>query len=429
MLRKPLLKLVVILLLGLGSSAALIWAQDSPPNAPPNTFPIQQPNQQPEVTDTPTDQSPIQVTRTEPAQFTTGQAGTLSVFGANFSTSTTVRLVGIGLLQVTFVNSSALTAVLPADLAQGQYGIEVSDPGGGTVMSPNTLDGHPSTAAAADLRTADCLPNGAAHLRAADANSRAALARRARISQPTLRRRSRAARSQLTFVIINQGNRTAQGVSVSLDSGGKFVPANGQAGATLPDLPPGSSTQVTLNVVAAMDASEGPNSVPITMAFRDFEGKTYTSKADLSVEIAAVNEAPQVTMVRYQIDPAPAAPGEPVTLHLTVANTGNRPAAQVLIRIGGDKNILLAGEQGDSFPLGALQPGQIVTIDLPMVVDTAAEAGPQSQAVTISYLQGGDIKQSTTSMTVAVARVVKPDPLILLAQLQHRRRDRITDPR
>jgi hypothetical protein len=219
---------------------------------------------------------------------------------------------------------------------------------------------------------------------------------------------------QLNFVLINQGNRTAQGVSVSVDSGGKFVPASGQAAATLPDIPPGASTPVTLNVLAAMDASEGPNTVPITMAFRDFEGKTYTSKADLSVEVSALNAAPQVTMTGYQLEPAPAEPGDPVMVQITVSNTGNKPAAQVLVRIGGENGILLAGQRGDSYPLGDLEPGESVTVELPMVVNSETEAGPQAQPLTISYLQGGEIKQTTSSLTVNIARVVKPEPLILL---------------
>src|SRR5690606_37450427 len=57
----------------------------------------------------------------------------------------------------------------------------------------------------------------------------------------------------LTFEVVNQGNRTAQGVFVSVDSGGKFVPAAGQASATLPDIAPGGVYSVSLSVVAAMD--------------------------------------------------------------------------------------------------------------------------------------------------------------------------------
>ena len=239
-----------------------------------------------ETTETPVDPTatvapqPVMVIHTEPGQFTNGQVGVLSVFGANFTDQTTVRLVGIGLLQVTFVNGGALTAVLPADLSPGQYGIEVSTPGGGSAMSPNSITVSsppqplPTAAPPTDVPTAfpTLVPPTAVP------------------GQPSLIVRDFAAIPSivapgaplaLTFVLLNQGNRAAQGVSVSLDPGGKFLPANGQAGVALPDMPPGSSVQVTLNAMAARDAAEGPTNIPITMSYRDFEGKPYTDKATL----------------------------------------------------------------------------------------------------------------------------------------------------
>lgn len=382
--------LFLCLLLAIGASAAL-HAQDATSDPP----------------------QPISVSHSEPTQFTNGQAGILSVFGANFTADTTIRLVGMGLLPVTFVNSGALTAALPSDLPTGQYTIEVSAPGGGTVASPNTL----TVVAPVVLPTAappTLIPTTAPTLEPPTPIP----------GQPSLIVRDFAAIPSivapggpvgLTFVLLNQGNRTAQGVSVALDSGGKFYPAAGQAGAALPDLPPGSSVQVTLSALAARDAAEGPTNIPITMAYRDFEGKTYTAKADLAVEIAALNEMAQVTLVRYVVEPALAVPGAPVTIRVTVSNSGNATAAHVLLRIAGEKNVLLAGEQGDSFPIGDIAAGQSVTVDLPLVVNPEADAGPQSQPVTLSYLQSAAAKDTTTSMTIEVARVTQPEALILLA--------------
>ena len=98
-------------------------------------------------------------------------------------------------------------------------------------------------------------------------------------------------------------------------------------------------------------------------------------KPSLSVEITALNEISQVTLVRYQIDPQKPAPGDAMTVRVTVSNTGNKVASRVLLRLAGDKNILLSGEQGDSFPLGDIQPSGSVTLDLPMIIDPAAAAG------------------------------------------------------
>ena len=218
----------------------------------------------------------------------------------------------------------------------------------------------------------------------------------------------------LTLVLLNQGNRAALGVSVSLGSDGKFYPANGQADVALPDMPPGSSVQITINALAARDASEGPTNVPITASYRDFEGNTFTSKADLGVEISALNEVVQITLTGYGVEPQTPAPGAPVTVHVSMTNTGNKTASRVLLQIAGENSILLAGSQGDSQPLGDIAPGDTVEIDLPMIVDPAAESGPQSQPVTISYLENDETKETTTSLTIGIARVAKPEALILL---------------
>src|SRR5262245_22594538 len=68
---------------------------------------------QPDVTDEPSPTPQVSIISSEPLQGIFAQVTTLSIFGANFTNQTTVRLVGYGLLTVTFINSGALTAVVP----------------------------------------------------------------------------------------------------------------------------------------------------------------------------------------------------------------------------------------------------------------------------------------------------------------------------
>jgi hypothetical protein len=216
--------------------------------------------------------------------------------------------------------------------------------------------------------------------------------------------------------VVNQGNRTAQGISVAIDAGGKFVPASGQASATLPDIAPGGTYVFSLAAVAAIDAAAGPTGISLTFVYRDFEGKAYTDQATLTVTVQRVDEASQVTLARYMVNPVPAQPGERATVTVLVTNTGNETARQVLLRIAttSSEGVLLAGPQGDSFPLGDLAPGQSASADLPLVVSSAAKAGPQAQPVSITYLQDGESKQVASSMTVEIARVETAMPMLLL---------------
>ncbi|MBI5927770.1 MAG: hypothetical protein HY862_00560 [Chloroflexi bacterium] len=370
----------------------------------------------PTATPTSTPPQAIFVTGAEPAQVMAGQGGILSVIGGNFANTTVVRLIGVGLLTTTFINSGALTAQLPTNLTPGVYNIEVSDPLGGTQYAPNALTVIPVPPTAAPTNTlapptATLEPSATPQPSTPIPGQPSLLARNFSVSPETI---APGGTVTLNFEVVNQGNRTAQGVSVAVDSGGKFVPANGQATATLPDIPAGGRVNVTLMAVAEMDTPAGPISVPITMAYRDFSGENYTSKAALSVTVEEAAESSQVVMSSYNANPNPVEPGEPMTMTVNITNSGNKTALQVLLRVSGTDNVLLAGPEGDSFPIGDLEAGASVTLDLPLIVRPDAKSGPQSQPFTISYLQEGEAQQAAGSMTVQVKPIAAPLPLMLL---------------
>lgn len=350
------------------------------------------------------------VTGVEPAFITSGQESTLSVFGANFTESTTVRLIGVGLLQTTFVNSTALRAIVPASIAPGGYSVQVSDPITGTAFAgtiitviappptlgptfeppptlaptepPTPVPGQPSLIVGNFSATPDIIAPG-----------------------DTV---------TLTFQVVNQGNRTAQGVSVTIADGSKYVAANGQASIALPDIASGGRTMVAMTVIVPLDAVAGPTTVPVTMSYRDFSGQTYTSNGQIGISVVTEAESSQVVVTSYAITPNPVIPGQPVTVTISVMNTGNEVANQVLMRLAGSENVLLAGPEGDSFALGDLMPGATVTRELTMVVSAGAEAGPQSQPITLTFLQAEEAASVESSMTVNVAAVNAPKPLLLL---------------
>ncbi|MCQ3930009.1 MAG: hypothetical protein DPW16_06085 [Chloroflexi bacterium] len=370
----------------------------------------------PTATPTNTPPQPIFVTRAEPSQVMAGQGGTLSVIGGNFTNTTVIRLVGVGLLTTTFINSGALTAPLPTTLLPGVYNVEVSDPLGGTQYAPNGLTVLPVPPTAAPTNTPapptpTLEPSATPQPATPIPGQPSLLARNFSVSPATI---APGGTVTLNFEVVNQGNRAAQGVSVAVDSGGKFVPANGQATATLPDIPVGGRVNVTLMAVAAMDTPAGPISIPVTMAYRDFSGENYTSKASLSVNVEEAGESSQVVMSSYNVEPNPVEPGKPVTMAVHITNSGNKKALQVLLRVSGSENVLLAGPNGDSFPIGDLDAGESVELELSLIVRPDAKSGPQSQPFTISYLQDGEAQQAAGSMTVEVRPVVATMPLMLL---------------
>ena len=350
----------------------------------------------------------VEAVRAEPRRVTAGQSVTLSVFGSGFTEQTAVRVVGFGLLETTYINPTSLLAALPGSIPVGRYDIEVRDPQGGTAIisqalrvvqaPPPPTEPLPPTPT---LEPPTPQPGQPSLVVGSFSSNQLSVAPGGTVT--------------LTFNVVNQGNRTAEGVSASLDSGSSFVPAAGQGGITLPNLPPGGTYPASITVTAVNDAPGGAAPVPITFTYRDFSGEIYTSSAELSVTVQEVERISQVTLDNYDFNPNPAQPGQPVLIRATITNTGNETASQVLVRVSGAENLLLAGPSGDSFPVGDIAPGQTLAIEMPMIVSRAAEAGPQAQPISISYSQNGEVKEASDSFTLDVAAVEVPEALLLLS--------------
>ncbi len=397
-----------------GTSAG-VSAQDSPTVTSTDTITSSPTHTQAGLQDPPT---PVQISvnSTEPGQVTNAQANVLSVLGSNFTESTTVRLVGVGLLQTTFINANALTATIPAGITPGTYTIEVSDPVNGTATSPNLLNVSPPPPTPPTPFTPQPLPTFEVPtpfptpLPPTPIPGQPSLIVRNFFADPATTEPGGTV--TLGFEVVNVGNRAAEGVSVSLGSEGNFAPASGQASATIPNIAPGGIFEVSLTVIASAEATAGINNVPITMAYRDFSGETYTSSAVLSVNVVTIEQSSLVTIDSYTVSPNPVEPGQPMTLIVVVENSGNGAARRPLLRVAGEGGILLAGGQGDTFPLPDIPAGETLSIEIPMIVSTEADPGPQAQPITLSYEQGEERAEITSRVTIYVANPVTP--LLLL---------------
>ncbi|MCU0464654.1 MAG: hypothetical protein MUF38_08795 [Anaerolineae bacterium] len=217
------------------------------------------------------------------------------------------------------------------------------------------------------------------------------------------------------FTVTNIGNRTSLGGLVALDPTGKFLPGSSESVARLPDLTPGMSFVVALNGVVMSDTPTGPNLMTLQFDFTDFSAENYETSSTTTVQVINNPQSSQVTITGYQVTPNPLQPGRLAILTIQVTNSGTALASQALLRVnGGEGAVLLAGPSGDSFPLGDIAPGETKTLAAELVVASAAKAGPQPQALTITYLQGGEAKEATGNLTLTVARADLQEALILL---------------
>ncbi|MBZ0297636.1 MAG: hypothetical protein K8L99_34080 [Anaerolineae bacterium] len=337
------------------------------------------------------------VTHNEPSKVTSGESVSLSVLGANFTENTTVRLIGYGFLQTTFINSGALTALLPSTVPAGRYDVEISDPTNGTVTAPNTLRVQ---SAVTETPEPTAIPG-----------------------QPSLTVSGFVAApssiypggtTQITLQVVNVGDRTAEGVIVSLGDS-TFVPANGQASLTLPDLSPSETYTVVLAITAPTDATAGPASIPLELSSYDFSGTMYNDSAHLSVTILEEAERQsQVVLDSYRVTPDSALPGDTVTLQALFTNTGNETASQVLVQLDASNGVLIAGGNGNSVAIGDILPGASVPVEMPLVVANDASAGVQAQSFNVTYLQDGETQQTTASISLNIEVKIDSSPLLLL---------------
>ncbi len=382
----------------------------SPTASPsPTTTQTALPLQVPTVTAQPsqTPLPPIEIADFEPKHVTSGEAATLSVYGAHFRDSTIVRLVGFGLLQTTRVNINTLSAAIPAGIPAGAYTVQVSDPTGGTQQFPDVL-----TVSAPPLTPAPPPSPMPTPLPPTPVPGEPMLIVSNYTANPRAIRPGQAV--NFTAEVVNIGNRAAQGISLRIDSGSSIIPASDQANVLLPDLSPGARYTLTLRASAAVDAGAGSITVPVTLTYRDFEGRTLNSAATWTVTVLPVLEESQVMLASYAIEPPLARPGEAILIRATISNTGSTTARQAALQINTADRILLAGPQGDSFPLGDIPAGGEVVRELPLILSLDAQPGPQSQSIVITFLQNGDPRQTNSSITVDVAQTEETDSLILL---------------
>lgn len=348
------------------------------------------------ATNTATSPPPIVVTSSEPSQIQGGAVANLSVFGNNFTESTTVRLVGFGLLEVDFINANALFAEVPKTVATGTYSVEVSDPIAGTQISPNTLTilAAPTNTSPPPSKTPTLEPS-------TPIPGQPSLAVVSYLPIPQKVVAGDTVRFNIT--IVNQGNRTAMNPTAAFATGGTLIPSNAQTNISLPNIGPNAVHTFSLDAVVAPSATKGLNSVTLNLNYGDFEFQTFNAQSNLSVEVDTIVEISQLTLKSYSINPDPVKPGAGVDVNLVIANTGTQTAERVRLTVPPSGPVLLAGPQGGSFELGNIVAGGEVAISLPLIVSGTAIAGIQPQAFQLAYIQDGEAVTLDVQATISVA--------------------------
>jgi hypothetical protein len=314
----------------------------------------------------------LALTGIEPNTLVSETGGTLSIYGSGFTTATVARLVGVGLLETTYVNSAALRAVVPPGVAAGTYDLEVSeDSTSATLPLALTIVAATPTPGPTPIPAPQPTP----------VPGRPILAIRNYFVEPS---RVVVGREFIVTVeIYNTGSRAGENTMVTFP-GGTFLPV-GETGHLLWQLHINHTAVVTQRMRVPSGLTSGSYNLQVDLSANDWEGNHYEYPETVAVEVVGVGHGrPQLVIEAARTEPTVLGPGDAFSLTLRLANRGSRTATQV---VAGAASADLAVPAGGSNVVAIDRIGmdQVVTATLPLVLGEVTQAGRLSLDVALEY--------------------------------------------
>jgi len=344
----------------------------------------------------------LALTGVEPDTLVSQTGGTLSIYGSGFTTATVARLVGFGLLETTYVNSTALMAVVPPGISAGTFDLQVSeDSTSATMPAALTIVAATATPGPTPIPAPEPTP----------VPGRPILTIRNYRVEP-----SRVAVGRefvVTIEVYNTGSRAGENTMVTFP-GGTFLPV-GETGHLLWQLHINHTAVVTQVMRVPSGLTSGSYNLQVNLSANDYEGNHYEYPETVAVEVIGVGHGrPQLVIEAAQTEPAVLGPGDAFSLTLRLSNRGSRTATQVMV---GAASADLAVPAGGSNVVAIDRIGidQVVTITLPLVLGEVAQAGRLNLEVALEcsdYSGGSHTTRQSVGLEVSTALVDRPRLLV-----------------
>ena len=345
----------------------------------------------------------LALTGVEPNTLVSQSGGTLSIYGSDFSTTTVARLVGYGLLDTAYANSTALQAIVPPGVPAGTYDLEVSEDGTSATLP-----------AAVTITTATPIPGPTKtpKPKSTPVPGRPILAIRNYSVEPT--RPVVGGEFLVTVYIYNTGSRAGENTMTTFP-GGTFLPV-GETGHLLWQLHINHTAVVTQRMRVPSGLASGSYNLQVNLSANDWEGNHYEYPQTVAVEVIGVGTGrPQLVIESAQTEPAILGPGDAFSLTLCLANRGSRTATQVVI---GAASPELAVPAGGSNVVAVERIGldQAVTTTLPLVLGEVTQAGRSGLEIALDYsdYQGGSYGDRQ-SVGVEISTALADRPQLIIA--------------
>ncbi len=368
----------------------------------------------------------------EPSTVINDVSTTITLMGGGFVDTPVVRLVGAGVLEVTYVTSTVLTAVVPAGIAPGTYTMGVTNPGPGgspettleealTVLAPTPTPTATTAPTATPIPTATLLPTPTS-LPTPTPFQRPLLF----IDRYNYQPQALVAGSsfELTLELANAGNSEAKNIQITFLSG-PFLPESTSSAEIIFSLPSTQRGLVTQSLRVSDDVEEGTHEQAIRLEYDDPHGVHYSS--DESVGITVLRRSthrPLPIIISYRSDPENLEPGDTFTLSLQVQNLGGWLARDLTVAFGG--SLIPGGGEGGApgtegvspgpfAPLGSsnvqfigtLEPDAVRTVTQRMIIDGSATSAAYTLTITLEY-DDQDDNHYTSSELISLLVIRQP---------------------
>jgi len=328
----------------------------------------------PTATATATPLPPLQFTGIEPREVFNNGNNTLSIYGSGFTENCVVRVIGYGLLSTSFINPTALTAVLPAGVAAGTYTLDVSD-GARTAQLGNALVVRSPAPQPTATSPAQPPPPG-----------RPILTIRNYTVEPA--RVKAGEEFVVTIEIYNNGSRAGEN-TMAVFPGGAFLPV-GEKGHLIWQLHINHTAVVSQRLRAPESLTSGVHNVEIELSANDWEGNHYDYPDSVPVEVIGkptasdVTGKPKIVIEEAVTEPAVLVPGEPFSLTMVLANRGSRTAINVFA-ISGATDMAVPASGSDTVSTPRIGIEDTVTVTLPLMLSNVDTGGRQNMSIKLEY--------------------------------------------
>lgn len=219
----------------------------------------------------------------------------------------------------------------------------------------------------------------------------------------------------LILELHNVGNGTAKNIVVTFVSE-TFVPVGTSSAKTVSQLTPDQHGMVGQNLKVDTSVRSGTYPQVIQIDYEDVLGNRYSTRETVGVTvIGVVAGQPQLVVERSQTQPPTFFPGSEFDLLLTLRNLGDRQARNILVTLASGEPFAPLG-QGNVQRIARLNPDQVITVTLRLVVDREARPGAYNQGVTLEYDDPAGNRHATKQtigLVVAAERAERPLLMVL----------------